>query len=148
MATDAPASRALWRYREGHPEAINMLGAPLKLDVSLPADHLAEFIARVPSRVVALAPGASVWMFGHAGDGNVHVNVTGAPGDAEPLTAAVFELVAAMHGSISAEHGIGTAKRRYLHLVRSETEIATYRAIKRALDPNGILNPYVLIPDP
>ncbi len=50
-------------------------------------------------------------MFGHAGDGNVHVNVTGVPLDAEAVTAAVFELVAAMHGSISAEHGIGTAKR-------------------------------------
>jgi FAD/FMN-containing dehydrogenase len=147
VATDALSQRALWRYREGHPEAINQLGAPLKLDVSLPADRLADFIRAVPTLVAALAPGASVWLFGHAGDGNVHVNVTGVPSDAEPVTAAVFELVAALHGSISAEHGIGTAKRRYLHLVRSPAEIATYRAIKRALDPVGILNPNVLLPD-
>jgi FAD/FMN-containing dehydrogenase len=147
VATDAGAGRALWRYREGHPEAINLLGAPLKLDVSLPADRLAEFIREVPARVAAVASGASVWMFGHAGDGNVHVNVTGEPFDAERVTATVFELVAALHGSISAEHGIGTAKRRYLHLVRSDAEIAVYRAVKRALDPNGILNPHVLIPD-
>ncbi len=59
----------------------------------------------------------------------------------------MFELVAARNGSISAEHGIGAAKRGYLHLVRSAVEIATYRAIKRALDPVGILNPNVLLPD-
>lgn len=151
VATDALAQRALWRYREGHPEAINLLGPPLKLDVSLPADHLGEFIHAVPARVVALAPDASVWLFGHAGDGNVHVNVTGASladdANAETVTATVFEFVAALHGSISAEHGIGTAKRRYLHLVRSDAEIETYRAIKSALDPNGILNPNVLLPE-
>ncbi len=148
-ATDPTTARALWRYREGHTEAINLLGAPLKLDVSLPADRLGPFIHDVPGRVGALVPDASVWMFGHAGDGNVHVNVTGVPDAvADDVTAAVFGLVAAAHGSISAEHGIGTAKRRYLHLVRSETEIETYRAIKHALDPNGILNPHVLIPDP
>ncbi len=147
VATDAAAARALWRYREGHPEAINLLGVPLKLDVSLPAGALAAFIHDVPARVAVLAPDASVWMFGHAGDGNVHVNVTGALRDAERVSTAVFEMVAARNGSISAEHGIGAAKRRYLHLVRSAVEIATYRAIKRALDPVGILNPNVLLPD-
>ena len=155
VATDAPSARALWRYREGHPEAINLVGTPLKLDVALPADRLGEFIHTVPERVAAVAPGAAVWMFGHAGDGNVHVNVTGIPLDADDIradgdrvTESVFELVATLHGSISAEHGIGTAKRRYLHLVRSAVEIATYRAIKRALDPVGILNPNVLLPRP
>jgi FAD/FMN-containing dehydrogenase len=148
VATDPAAARALWRYREGHTEAINLLGTPLKLDVSLPADGLGPFIHDVPGLVATLVPDASVWMFGHAGDGNVHVNVTGVPdAEAEPVTAAVFALVAGAHGSISAEHGIGTAKRGYLHLVRSETEIDVYRAIKRALDPNRILNPNVLIPD-
>jgi len=147
VATDPGAARALWRYREGHPEAINLLGAPLKLDVSLPAEHFAEFIHRVPALVVTLVPDAAVWLFGHAGDGNVHVNVTGVPVDAENITAAVFAFVAELHGSISAEHGIGTAKRRYLHLVRSEAEISAYRAIKHALDPHAILNPHVLLPE-
>jgi FAD/FMN-containing dehydrogenase len=145
VATDAATQRSLWRYREGHPEAINLLGPPLKLDVSLPAARLGAFIADVPARVASRAPAASVWMFGHAGDGNVHVNVTG-PLDADAVTAAVFELVADLHGSISAEHGIGTAKRQYLALVRSPEEIAVYRALKRALDPNAILNPHVLLP--
>jgi FAD/FMN-containing dehydrogenase len=147
VATDDAAARALWRYREGHPEAINLVGAPLKLDVSLPADRLGEFIHAVPGCVAAIAPDASVWMFGHAADGNVHVNITGVPADDERVTGAVFEFVAGLHGSISAEHGIGSAKRRYLHLVRSAVEIETYRAIKRAFDPVGILNPHVLLPD-
>jgi FAD/FMN-containing dehydrogenase len=147
VATDPSSARALWRYREGHPEAINLLGTPLKLDVSLPADQLADFLRIVPERVRDLAPDAAVWMFGHAGDGNVHVNVTGVALDDERVTAAVFELVAQRHGSISAEHGIGTAKRRYLHLVRSPDEIAVYRALKNALDPVGILNPHVLLPE-
>jgi FAD/FMN-containing dehydrogenase len=145
VATDAVAQRALWRYREGHPEAINLLGAPLKLDVSIPAARLSAFVAEVPARVASVAPHAEVWMFGHAGDGNVHVNVTGTH-NAEDVTAVVLEFVAALHGSISAEHGIGTAKRRYLTLVRSPQEIAVYRALKRALDPNAILNPNVLLP--
>src|SRR5262249_33039389 len=122
VATEAAAQRALWRYREGHSEAINLLGSPLKLDVSLPAAQLGEFLSAVPARVAAVASGAAVWMFGHAGDGNVHVNVTGSF-DADTVTAAVFELVADLHGSISAEHGIGTAKREYLALVRSPEEI-------------------------
>jgi FAD/FMN-containing dehydrogenase len=146
VATDGPSARALWRYREGHTEAINLLGAPHKLDVALPADRLARFIETVTQRVHAVAPDATVWLFGHAGDGNVHVNVTGVEPDDDSVSAAVFELVAELHGSISAEHGIGAAKRAYLKLVRSQTEIAAYRAIKRALDPTGTLNPHVLLP--
>ncbi len=87
VATDAPSARALWRYREAHTEAINLVGSPLKLDVSLPADRLAAFIHAVPGCVEAVAPGAAVWMFGHAGDGNVHVNVTGVPLDGEDVVA-------------------------------------------------------------
>ena len=87
-------------------------------------------------------------MFGHAADGNVHVNVTGVASDDERVSAAVFGLVVELGGSISAEHGIGTAKRRYLALVRSDSEISVSRAIKHALDPNGILNPHVLLPEP
>jgi len=94
-----------------------------------------------------------VWLFGHVADGNIHVNITGA-GDIEggndtgdAVDDVVLELVARRGGSISAEHGIGTAKRRWLHLNRSPSEIDTFRRIKAALDPNGILNPHVLLPD-
>jgi FAD/FMN-containing dehydrogenase len=147
VATDDAAARALWRYREGHTEAINLEGAPLKLDVSVPADRMSEFVQCVPERVHAVAPRAAVWQFGHAGDGNVHVNVTAYDESDEPVTAAVLEYVAELHGSISAEHGIGTAKRPYLRLVRTPAEIATFRAIKHALDPFAILNPNVLLPE-
>jgi len=146
VAGDAASARRLWRYREGHTEAINREGAPHKLDVSLPADRLAEFVAGVGDRVRAAVPGASVWLFGHAADGNVHVNVTGVAPDDDRVDATVFGYVAEMHGSISAEHGIGAAKRPYLGLVRSAEEISVFRAIKAALDPRGTLNPNVLLP--
>jgi FAD/FMN-containing dehydrogenase len=148
VATD-PARRAtLWRYREAHTEAVSTLGPPHKLDVSLPAAELAPFVERVPKVVAELVPDAQVWLFGHAADGNVHVNVTGLHPDDDRVDAAVFELVAEAGGSISAEHGIGTAKRRWLHLNRSQAEIAAFRALKSALDPAGILNPAVLLPPP
>lgn len=136
----------LWHWREGHTEAINALGPPHKLDVTLPGAAVAEFIAAVPRAVATVAPDARVWQFGHAADGNVHVNVTGVePGD-ERVDDAVLRLVDDLGGSISAEHGIGTAKKRWLRLNRSDAEIAAYRAIKSALDPAGILNPNVLLP--
>src|SRR5262249_51459690 len=147
VATDAAMARALWRYREAHTEAINLEGAPHKLDVTLPADHLVEFVAGVEGRVTDVAPHASVWLFGHAADGNIHVNVTGVAPDDERVTEAVLRFVASLHGSISAEHGIGTAKRAYVGFVRSSTELDVYRAIKGALDPHGTLNPYVLLPE-
>jgi FAD/FMN-containing dehydrogenase len=146
VAADTATRRALWRYREAHTEAINLVGVPHKLDVAVPARHLAEFVTSVRERLADAIPGSTVWLFGHAGDGNVHVNVTGVAPDDDRVAATVFGLVAELGGSISAEHGIGAAKRRWLHLVRSDAEIATYCAIKHALDPVGILNPHVLLP--
>ena len=144
VATDAPRRQELWRYREAHPEAINALGAPHKLDVTLPAQAMAQFVADVPVRVADAAPGATTWLFGHAAEGNLHVNVTGVRADDETVDDAVLRLVADLHGSISAEHGIGTAKRQWLSLVRSPTEIAVMRAVKAAFDPREVLNPHVL----
>ena len=149
VASDPERCAALWRYREGHTEAINLLGTPHKLDVTLPAAFLASFIGAVPSAVARAVPerrDARVWLFGHAADGNVHVNVTGVDPDDDRVSDAVLHLVAEMGGSISAEHGIGTAKRRWVHLTRSPEELDAMRAIKRALDPRNILNPRVLFP--
>jgi FAD/FMN-containing dehydrogenase len=146
VAGDAVRRAELWRYREGHTEAINGLGPPHKLDVTLPAAQLGEFASAVCREVDRLAPDARCWLFGHAADGNVHVNVTGLAPDDERVDETVFRLVADLGGSISAEHGIGTAKRRWLGLVRSPEEIATFRAIKAAFDPHGILNPNALLP--
>jgi FAD/FMN-containing dehydrogenase len=146
VASEPVARERLWRYREAHTEAINTLGPPHKLDVTLPPDTLGTFVDAVPRQVAAVVPGARVWLFGHAGDGNVHVNVTGADPDDDRVTDAVLRLVASLHGSISAEHGIGTAKRSWLHLTRSAEELAVFRAIKTALDPHDTLNPNVLLP--
>jgi FAD/FMN-containing dehydrogenase len=146
VAADAARREALWRYREDHTLAINTLGPPHKLDVTVPLDVLAGFVVDVPKLVTAVAPDARTWLFGHVGDGNLHVNVTGVAPDDERVDDAVLTHVASLGGSISAEHGIGTAKRRWLRLNRTEPELASMRAIKRALDPDNVLNPNVLFP--
>jgi FAD/FMN-containing dehydrogenase len=146
VATEPSRRADLWRYREAHTEAINTLGPPHKLDVTLPIGALAGFVDEVPARVRAVEPAARTWLFGHVGDGNIHVNVTGLTPDDDRVDEAVLRLVAGYGGSISAEHGIGVAKKRWLTLSRTEAEIAAFRAIKRALDPDSILNPDVLLP--
>lgn len=143
VAEDAGRREALWRYREAHTEAVNALGVPHKFDVTLPLPALAAFV----DDVQAVVGDATVVVWGHVADGNLHVNVVGPRPDDEAVDDAVLRLVVERSGSISAEHGIGTAKRQWLHLVRSEAEIAAFRAIKRALDPAGILNPNVLLPE-
>jgi FAD/FMN-containing dehydrogenase len=139
-----PARREqLWRMRHEITEAVNAIGPPVKLDVTLPGPRLAAFCDEVGSVV---PDGARLWLFGHVADGNIHVNVTGVDPRDESVDDAVLRLVAASGGSISAEHGIGRAKRRWLHLVRSDAEIDAMRRIKAALDPDGLLNPGVLLP--
>jgi FAD/FMN-containing dehydrogenase len=146
IATERPGRERLWAYRERHTEAINAEGVPHKLDVSLPLARMEEFTARVRPALEDAVPGARPILFGHLADGNLHVNVLGAEPDDERPDDAVFRLVASLGGSISAEHGIGRAKRRWLTLTRSPEDIAAMRAIKQALDPHGILNPGVLFP--
>jgi FAD/FMN-containing dehydrogenase len=145
LASDDAGRRRLWRYREGHTEAINARGVPHKLDVALPPARLPAFAAEVRSAVQARRPGAEVFLFGHVGDGNLHVNVVGPDPDDDAVDRAVLELVARRGGSISAEHGIGVAKVGALELVRRPGELAAMRAVKAALDPTGILNPGVLV---
>jgi FAD/FMN-containing dehydrogenase len=145
--TTEPARRVeLWRLREEHTPAINTLGPPHKLDVTLPQSTIAEFVDRVPRVVEDTDPRARTWLFGHVGDGNIHVNVTGIPPDEERVDDAVFRLVVDLGGSISAEHGIGTAKKPWLALSRTPGELSLFRALKQALDPDQILNPNVLVP--
>lgn len=146
LAVDAAGRQRLWAYRERHTEAINAEGIPHKLDVTLPRSNLPEFERRVRGAIGAVRPAARPILFGHAGDGNLHVNILGLEPDDEVADDAVLRLVAALGGSISAEHGVGIAKLPWLSLTRSRTDIAAMRAIKRALDPDGILNPGVILP--
>lgn len=140
VAQDGPPLRMLWAYRERVTEAIARRGVPKKFDVTLPLARLSEFTQRVAHVVVD----HSVIMFGHLGDGNLHVNFPGAADAPPDLDDAVLRLVAECGGSISAEHGIGRHKAPWLHLNRSDAEQATFRAIKAALDPAGVMNPGVL----
>jgi FAD/FMN-containing dehydrogenase len=145
IATDAAGWDRLWAYRERHTEAIAALGIPHKLDVTLPLSRLAEFETEVRGLVARTSPGSHLVLFGHIGDGNLHVNVIGPPPEDETVDEAILRLVAGMEGSISAEHGIGRAKARWLALSRSGAELAAMRTLKAALDPHGLLNPGVLL---
>jgi FAD/FMN-containing dehydrogenase len=136
--------RRLWSYRERHPEAAGFLGTPIKLDVSVPASRWVQLASEAAGVVAAADPGALVITFGHVADGSVHVNIVpAAPADGRHEDA-VFSLVAVLGGSISAEHGIGALKARWLGLARSDAECALFARIRAALDPSGTLNPHVL----
>jgi FAD/FMN-containing dehydrogenase len=141
VAADSGERERLWRFRERHPEAIAASGIPHKLDVGVPLARLAEFERRLRADVERADPGARLVLFGHLGDGNMHVNVLGPDPEDGAVDEAVLRLAADCEGTISAEHGVGVAKARWLGLVRSPGELAAMRAVKRALDPDGILNP-------
>ena len=145
VGTDEPTRARLWEARERHTEAIATLGVPHKLDVGVPLGRLAAFEAAVRDRVAASAPGAACVLFGHVGDGNLHVNVVGPDPRDESVDATVLDVVAAHGGTISSEHGIGVAKVPWLGLTRAPAEIAAMRAVKDALDPSDLLNPGVLL---
>lgn len=137
----------LWSLRDEHTPAINSLGPPLKFDVSVPVSDLARFIDDVRSRVESAHPETTMFVFGHAGDGNVHLNVAGvdlSSGIVADIEDEVMNRVGHWGGSVSAEHGIGIAKKRFLTLSRSPAEIAAMKSVKAALDPDGIMNPNVL----
>jgi FAD/FMN-containing dehydrogenase len=142
VADDTASRERLWRLRESHTEAIAAAGVPHKIDVGVPLAALPEFLDRVVRVVESVSAGARTILFGHLGDGNVHVNVLGTDDDAVDL--AVLELAASLGGTISAEHGVGIAKASALQLVRSPAEIAAMRALKQAWDPADMLNPGVI----
>ncbi len=147
VAGDQNGRHRLWQLRERHTEAINAEGIPHKLDVAVPVGRLGEFERRVRAAVSSVAPEARTVLYGHIGDGNLHVNVLGVAPDDEAVDEAVLRLVIELEGSIAAEHGIGVAKARWLEADRGAPDVAAMRAIKRALDPQGILNPGVIFPD-
>lgn len=143
---------ALWRYRDLHTESIGAAsvalgGPPVKLDVTVPLARLAAFVDEVAALVAAEVPAATVWLFGHAGDGNLHVNLSGvAEPDEAHAVDTVLAYVTGLGGSISAEHGVGRLKRPWIERQRGSADIAAFRAIKSALDPGGLFQPGVLLP--
>jgi FAD/FMN-containing dehydrogenase len=144
VATDADGRHRLWQLRERHTESVNAEGVPHKLDLSVPLSRLAEMAERAPGAVAAADPEARTILYGHLGDGNLHVNVLGPDPDDERVDDAVLELALELGGSVSAEHGIGVAKVAWLVRDRGAETVAAMRALKDAWDPSGILNPGVL----
>jgi len=145
IAVDAIRRQRLLSIRESLTEVIAAAGVPHKFDVGVPLGALASFMDELPGVVADVAPTARTFVYGHLGDGNLHVNLLGPDPDDESADEAVLQLAARSGGTITAEHGVGRHKPQYLSLVRSDAEIAAMWAIKRALDPEGILNPGVIL---
>jgi FAD/FMN-containing dehydrogenase len=145
---------AIWRLREEHSEAQKREGASVKNDVSVPVSKVPEFIRRATVACEALMPGIRAVPFGHMGDGNIHFNLEQPVGaDAAWFLAqdhaimdTVNEVVRALDGSFSAEHGIGRLKPYMMPDWRGGAELDAMRRIKAALDPLGIMNPGKLLP--
>jgi FAD/FMN-containing dehydrogenase len=145
---------AIWRLREEHSEAQKRAGASVKNDISVPVSKVPELIRRARAACERLVPGIVCVPFGHLGDGNIHFNLVQPP-DSEPaaflardheLMDAVNEVVRALDGSFSAEHGIGRLKPYMMPDWRGGAELDLMRRIKAALDPEGLLNPGKLLP--
>lgn len=139
----------LWKLRETIPEAQRVDGASLKHDISVPIVELPQFFERAAAWIGAHVPDGRIVAYGHVGDGNLHLNINQAPGaDRKVFMAretlvrrAIHDLVKEFGGSFSAEHGIGRLKVGELERYASPVELGLMRAIKRAFDPNQILNP-------
>jgi FAD/FMN-containing dehydrogenase len=149
LAQSEAQGHALWRLRDGMAEAQKEEGISIKHDVSVPVSKMARFIDEASRALKAAFPGVRIVAFGHIGDGNVHYNVSMAdPGqnaafiqDSAPVNHVVYEVVAALGGSISAEHGIGQLKREEITRYKAPLELELMRAIKRTLDPDNLMNP-------
>ncbi|MCX7888782.1 MAG: FAD-binding oxidoreductase [Rhodobacteraceae bacterium] len=148
LAASQARRDALWQFREAIPEANRRIGAVSSHDIALPLSRIAEFIDRAPAEVARIGA-FRINVFGHLGDGNLHWNVFPPKGvaaadvrvHAPAVQRAVHDLVHAMGGTISAEHGIGRLKVEDLERYGDPARLAAMRAVKRALDPAGIMNP-------
>jgi len=154
IAGSEAQAQAIWRLREEHPEAQKREGASVKNDVSVPVSRVPELIRRCSQALRDLIPGSRPVPFGHMGDGNIHMNLQQPPGmeaaafltRSHDIMDCVNEVVRALDGSPSAEHGIGRLKTAMLAEWRGGAEYATMRRIKAALDPEGLLNPGKVFP--
>jgi FAD/FMN-containing dehydrogenase len=149
LASSLAQAQAMWKLRESVPEAQRRHGASIKHDVSVPVSAIPTLIEKGTALANALAPEGDVVSYGHAGDGNLHFNLSQKPGAdlglfvgrTHALEHAMFDLVESLGGSISAEHGIGRLKAAEFARRADPVELSVMHELKRALDPKGILNP-------
>jgi FAD/FMN-containing dehydrogenase len=143
MAQSQAHVASIWALRDDVGQTARW-GAPIAFDISLPIASMPEYVDSVKARLRAHWPGVRAFVFGHMGDGNLHVVVSpdGLPKDARAMVERiVYEPLQHIGGAISAEHGIGLEKKGWLPVSRSAAEIELMRTLKRAMDPKGILNP-------
>ena len=142
LAESSAQSEALWSWRETITENERRAGRSAKHDVSVPISRIPAFLARATEAVECTHAGTRVLAFGHVGDGNIHFNVLlGDRAVAHEVNATVHAIVRDFSGSITAEHGIGRYRRDELAQHRSPAELALMLAVKRAVDPRGVMNP-------
>ncbi|MGE8358456.1 FAD-binding oxidoreductase [Pseudomonas sp.] len=140
---------ALWAIREGISEAQNHEGPSLKHDISVPVSCIPAFVEAADLRLQQAFPGVRIVAYGHVGDGNLHYNISKPTGSddapfkaqAEAIMGLIYDVTLEFDGSISAEHGIGQAKREAAHHYKAPLELELMRSLKQALDPTGLMNP-------
>ena len=145
VGVDLAAQQRLWRVRESIAEVLGVYGPPVKFDVSLPLSAVAAFARDADALLHRHAPDAVGVLFGHIGEGNLHLNVLRCGEEQErDLYAAMMDLIAECGGNVSSEHGVGSRKRKYVGMSREAADIAAMRTLKTAFDPTGYLNAAVL----
>ncbi|KAI6782134.1 putative D-lactate dehydrogenase-like protein [Emericellopsis cladophorae] len=153
VAQDATQLKSLWSWREGIPECLGHWGGTYKYDVSIPIQDMYAIVDDISAKMEEAGlvgetdeyPVVGVVGYGHMGDSNLHLNIAVRRYDVEVekiLEPYVYEWIADKKGSISAEHGLGIAKKNYIGYSRDETTIGLMKQIKNLYDPNGIMNPY------
>jgi len=153
LAASGAQARELWALREDTSESLHA-HHPHKSDIAVPVAALPEFLAAWRELVARELPGVEALVFGHIGDGNLHLNLLRPEAEGrgvfrtrcKAFEEPAYQLVERFEGSISAEHGVGLLKRDHLHRSRSPGELSMMRTIKHALDPDGLFNPGKLIP--
>ena len=149
VAANQTQVAALWALREGISEAQNHEGPSLKHDISVPVSSIPAFIQATDARLLEAFPGVRIVCYGHVGDGNLHYNISkpvgsednGFKAQAEEIMRVIYEATQGFDGSISAEHGLGQAKRDAAQRYKSPLELELMRTLKQALDPAGLMNP-------
>jgi FAD/FMN-containing dehydrogenase len=145
VGVDPATQQRLWRVRDSLHEVLGVYGPPVKFDVSLPLSAVAAFVRDADALLHRQCPDAVRVLFGHIGEGNLHLNVLRCGLDAErDLYPAMMDLIAGSGGNVSSEHGVGSRKRGYVGMSRESADIAAMRTVKAAFDPTGYLNAAVL----
>jgi len=149
IAENETQAKVLWHMRHSMSDAINHEGLGARHDVSVPIADIPDFLVQADIAVKKIAPAARIVAFGHIGDGNIHYDIVPAEGDGKnalddlrpDIETSVYDVIGKFNGSISAEHGIGRHKKDSIAKRKSPVELAMMRAVKKALDPQGIMNP-------